>query len=64
MITEVDEQLLAEAEQFRLRHGCEACAHFDPEHHACGNGFPTEPHRAIELDRARSLAFCKDFELA
>jgi hypothetical protein len=60
----VDERLRGEAERFRLRFGCEDCAHFAPDTQRCSNGFPTEPHLRIDLQRAQSLEFCKAFEVA
>lgn len=60
----VDPQLRAEAALFRLRFGCESCAHFAPETRACGNGYPTNPHLGVDLASAHSLEFCKEFELA
>jgi hypothetical protein len=62
--TEVDEQLRGEARRFSLRFGCESCVHFAPEAQQCGNGYPTEPHRNIDLSRVSQLEFCKDFEVA
>lgn len=59
----VDERLRTEAERFRLRFGCEHCAHFSPEARACGNGYPTAPHLGVELSRVETLEFCKEFEL-
>lgn len=64
MITRVDEQLRREASRFRLRFGCESCAHFEPEAQACANGYPNEAHKQVTLDRIETLSFCKDFELA
>jgi hypothetical protein len=64
MLSVVDERLRTEAEQFELRFGCEACAHFEPERALCGDGFPTEPHRGIRLAAARSVMFCKGFEVS
>ena len=64
MITHVDHRLRTEARRYALRFGCEACAAFDPERPSCAYGYPTEPHRAIELDDVVELAFCKAFELA
>jgi hypothetical protein len=64
VITPVDERLRREAERFSLRFRCEECAHFSPERQRCGNGYPTEPHRGVELSRRLSLEFCKEFELA
>lgn len=63
MITRVDPRLQAEARTFALRFTCEDCAHFDPELARCGNGFPTAPHREIDLQVQRELEFCKGFEL-
>jgi hypothetical protein len=60
----VDERLRGEARRFELRFGCQDCVHFAPETRACGNGYPTEPHLAIDLARVQSLEFCKDFEVA
>lgn len=59
----VDQQLRDEAARFCLRFGCESSAHFAPEVQACGNGYPTAPHRGIDLERVESLEFCKDFEV-
>lgn len=64
MITKIDERLRREAECFGLRFRCEECAHFAPERAACGNGYPTEPHRGVKLGERASLEFCKEFELA
>lgn len=60
----VDEQLRLEALRFGLRFCCESCVHFAPETARCGNGYPTAPHRSIDLARAESLEFCKEFEVA
>lgn len=60
----VDEQLRDEARQFSLRFGCESCAHFAPESGRCGNGYPTAPHRGVDLERRQTLEFCKEFEVA
>jgi len=60
----VDQRLRQEARQFELRFGCESCAHFAPESGSCGNGYPTEPHLYIDLQRVDSLEFCKEFEVA
>lgn len=60
----VDERLRREAERFSLRFGCESCAHFAPEARACGNGYPTTAHVGVDLSRAESLSFCKEFELS
>jgi hypothetical protein len=60
----VDQRLRGEAAQFELRFGCQSCVHFAPETRNCGNGYPTRPHLAIDLQQVDSLEFCKDFELA
>jgi len=60
----VDERLRREAARFSLRFGCESCAHFAEESRSCGNGYPTAPHLAVDLARAESLEFCKEFEVA
>lgn len=62
--TRVDSQLRGEAAEYSLRFGCESCAHFAPETRACGNGYPTRPHLGVDLSRAQSLEFCKEFELS
>ncbi|HEY3493928.1 MAG TPA: hypothetical protein VGK73_04550 [Polyangiaceae bacterium] len=64
MITPVDDRLRREAAHFGLRFRCEECVHFAPERAACGNGYPTEPHRGVELGTRTALEFCKEFELA
>ena len=62
--SKVDERLRHEAARYGLRFGCESCVHFAPETQSCGNGYPTAPHRGIDLERCESLEFCKDFEVA
>jgi hypothetical protein len=64
VVSEVDERLKQEARRFELRFTCEACAHYAPERGACGNGYPTLEHRAVELSSARAIVFCKEFELS
>ncbi len=64
MRTKIDAQLRYEAATLALRFGCESCAHFDPERGRCGNGYPNEAHRGIDLGAVESLEFCKEFELA
>jgi hypothetical protein len=59
----VTDQLRSEARAFRLRFTCEDCAHFVPEARACAHGYPTEPHRSLELATRTTLEFCKEFEL-
>ena len=63
MRTPVDPQLREEAERFKLRFTCEECVHFAAERRACANGYPTHAHLDIDLERAQSLEFCKEFEL-
>jgi len=63
VITVVDEQLRREAEALSLRFTCEHCAHFDPSSPGCANGYPSEPHRGVELGSVTELEFCKEFEL-
>jgi hypothetical protein len=64
VVTEVDEQLREEARRFELCFTCETCAHFDPAAVRCASGYPTEPHRGIRLAEARSIVFCKEYELS
>jgi hypothetical protein len=64
MITRVDERLRREAEVFRLRFGCESCAHFEPVAESCANGYPNDAHRRLVLAPGETLTFCKEFELA
>jgi hypothetical protein len=63
-ISRVDEQLREEAQRYRLRFGCESCAHFAPESRSCSYGFPTAPHLQVDLGRVDALEFCKAFELS
>jgi len=37
--------------------------HFAAERRACANGYPTDAHLEVDLERADSLEFCKEFEL-
>lgn len=64
MKTRVTPAFREEAARFRLAFTCEHCAHFVPESNACGNGYPTEPHRKVDLATRSELEFCKSFELA
>jgi hypothetical protein len=61
--TPVDQRLRAEAAHFQLRFTCRDCVHFAAERRACANGYPTQAHLDIDLERADSLEFCKEFEL-
>jgi hypothetical protein len=61
--TNVDPDLLREAERFVLRFECEHCAHFVEESGGCAEGFPNEVHRAVRLASAARIVFCKRFEL-
>jgi len=63
MQSRVDAEFVAETERYHFRFTCEACAHFDVARRACGEGYPTDPHRRIELRRVEHLEFCKSFEL-
>ena len=63
MLTLVDDTLRREARRYGLRFGCESCAHYDAPRERCANGFPTEAHRGVDLERASELFFCKEFEL-
>jgi hypothetical protein len=64
MLTVVDERLRREVAELRLRYTCESCAYFETHRGQCSNGFPNEAHRTQDLDRAVSVTFCKQFELA
>ncbi len=64
MISRVDERLRGEARAFRLAFRCDECAAFDPDATACAYGYPTEPHRGVDLDARDHVLFCKAFELA
>ncbi len=64
MILKVDERLRQEARSYRLRFTCESCAWFDAEGEACSHAYPNEDHKAVDLDVAEQVAFCKEFELA
>ncbi|HEX9295799.1 MAG TPA: hypothetical protein VF881_08185 [Polyangiaceae bacterium] len=63
MISRVDPQFVLEVERFALRCTCESCGAFDPEGENCAYGYPTEPHRRLELVQAEQFTFCKAFEL-
>ena len=64
MIQKVDDRLRHEAQKLRFVFTCNDCSAFDPAALACAYGFPTEPHRNVDLDLADEDAFCKTFELA
>jgi hypothetical protein len=61
--TPVDAQLREEARRFQLRFTCGDCVHFAAERRACANGYPTNAHLDVDLERHESLEFCKEFEL-
>jgi hypothetical protein len=61
--TPIDRKLREEAARFQLRFTCEDCVHFAAERRACANGYPTQAHLEVDLERAESLEFCKEFEL-
>jgi len=63
MLSVVDALLKRQASEYRFRFGCETCAHFDAEARSCANGYPTEPHLELDLERASEILFCKEFEL-
>jgi hypothetical protein len=63
MRSEVDETLRQQSERYAFRFTCEHCVHFDEARLSCAFGYPTEPHRALDLRVLRSLEFCKAFEL-
>ena len=64
MIIVVDDRLRREAREHALRFGCEHCHAFDSDAVACAYGYPTEPHRGVNLEEARELVPCKAFEVA
>jgi hypothetical protein len=64
MKTKVDDRLRTEVRALSLRFTCESCASFDERDRSCAYGYPTAAHRAIDLDRAAEIVFCKSFELA
>jgi hypothetical protein len=37
--------------------------HFAADRRACANGYPTNAHLDVDLERRESLEFCKEFEL-
>jgi hypothetical protein len=63
MRTIVDDTLRQEAARYRLRFGCEHCAHFASERRACAEGFPNGPHLDVNVETTAALEFCKSFEL-
>ena len=63
MRSPVDEQLIDQAARFRLRFGCEDCAHHDPQTQRCSAGYPNDEHLGPALASGASLCFCKSFEL-
>jgi hypothetical protein len=64
MKTVVDLRLQQEAAHFRLRHGCEDCAHFVEETARCAHGYPNATHFRIALAPGSEFEFCKEFELS
>lgn len=64
MRTKVDDRLRDEARRLVLHFTCESCASFDDRAVGCAYGYPTEPHRGVDLDAAEEILFCKSFELA
>jgi hypothetical protein len=63
METPVDDTFRRDARTFRLKQFCEDCAHFDGNAHGCAEGYPNDSHRAVLLDSACRVVFCKSFEL-
>ncbi len=63
MIHRVDERLRAEARRYRLVFTCERCLEFDAEGDRCSLGYPSEPHKRVDLEAAAEVTFCKHFEL-
>lgn len=63
MIHAVDDRLREEAARFRLLFTCERCVEFDAASDRCTLGYPSEPHKRVDLARAESVTFCKHFEL-
>jgi hypothetical protein len=63
MKTPIDERLRREAREHAFRFRCQDCAHFDPDHGRCADGYPNAMHRDVQLERATFLEFCKSFEL-
>jgi hypothetical protein len=64
MQTLVDDALRDEAVWYRLRFGCQDCAHFNPEKQSCAEGFPNAPHLDVRFEKGTLIEFCKSFELA
>lgn len=62
MRIDVDERLLREVEECRLRYTCEHCVHFDELGGDCSQGYPSAEHRQRALEVGRVLVFCKLFE--
>jgi hypothetical protein len=63
MRTLVDDQLVEQAATFRLRYGCEHCAHFATGSEACSLGYPNDMHREQLLRSGTKITFCKEFDL-
>jgi len=61
--TPIDLRLREEVARFQLRFTCEDCVHFAAERRACANGYPNQSHLEVDLERAETLEFCKEFEL-
>lgn len=61
--TLIDPRLREEATRFQLRFTCGDCVHFAEDRRACANGYPTDAHLDVDLERAESFEFCKEFEL-
>ena len=71
MKTRVDQRFQDEARAASLRFRCDDCAHFDParslvpgdSEKGCAHGYPTGPHRPVDLAVGAVVVFCKEFEL-
>ena len=63
MITELDQPLINDLVQFRVRFCCEDCVHYEPIMAECSLGYGTAPHRLRPLVSGRTIVFCKTFEL-
>ena len=64
MIQRIDDRFRLEAKTYCLRFTCESCSWFDAERLVCSHSYPNEQHRAVDLDKAERVVFCKEFELA
>ncbi|MGC4064281.1 MAG: hypothetical protein QM784_06470 [Polyangiaceae bacterium] len=63
MRTLVDDLLVEQTLRFRLRYGCENCAHFASSSETCSLGYPNDMHREHLLQAGTKITFCKEFDL-